>query len=166
MKKVITICLLVATLFVGGITADAKTTKKNTKARTTQTGKKGGSLSVDTFLKCENSQYKLYWYKDLSKIKAALKDLGYKDIGEEDGGYYESEDGEMAPMVTTGFQKGSTEVYIYRDENYDFIRYIGIKFGSSTEKSNFLKAANNKSKGTNISVWQEDGMVCIAALEN
>ena len=38
-KKVITICLLVATLLVGAMTIDAKTTKKNTKARTTNSGK-------------------------------------------------------------------------------------------------------------------------------
>ena len=37
MKKIIPICLLVISLFVGGITIDAKTTKKKKKVRTTQT---------------------------------------------------------------------------------------------------------------------------------
>ena len=37
MKRVITICLLVVSIFVGGMTVDAKTTKKKGKARTTQT---------------------------------------------------------------------------------------------------------------------------------
>ena len=38
MKKVITICLLVVTLFVGSMTMDAKTTKKkSTRGKTTQT---------------------------------------------------------------------------------------------------------------------------------
>lgn len=36
MKKVITICLLVATLLVGGMTMDAKTTKKNYKKSTSR----------------------------------------------------------------------------------------------------------------------------------
>ena len=36
MKKVITICLLVGTLFMGAMTIDAKTTKKKVKARTSQ----------------------------------------------------------------------------------------------------------------------------------
>ena len=37
MKKLATILMLVAVLFVGGTTVDAKTTKKKAKARTTQT---------------------------------------------------------------------------------------------------------------------------------
>ena len=37
MKKVIAICLLVATLLAGSISLDAKTTKKKGKTRTTQT---------------------------------------------------------------------------------------------------------------------------------
>ena len=37
MKKVITICLLVVTLLAGGMTMDAKTTKKKSKTRTTKT---------------------------------------------------------------------------------------------------------------------------------
>ena len=37
MKRVITICLLVVSIFVGGMTVDAKTTKTTKKARTTQT---------------------------------------------------------------------------------------------------------------------------------
>ena len=166
MKKLITICLLAMTLIAGGMTMDAKTTKKKSKVKTTQTAKKGHSLSVETFFKCENPQYKLYWYKDLSKIESAMKKLGYMEIGEEDGGYYELDDGEMVPMVTIGFQKGSTEVYVYKNEHNDWIRYIGIKFGTSTEKSNFITAAQKKSKGGNISVWQEDGIVYIGALEH
>ena len=37
MKKVITTCLLVVTLLVGGLTLEAKTTKKKGKSKTTQT---------------------------------------------------------------------------------------------------------------------------------
>ena len=37
MKKVITICLLIVTLLAGGMTMEAKTTKKKGKTRTTQT---------------------------------------------------------------------------------------------------------------------------------
>ena len=37
MKKLATILMLVAVLFIGGSTVDAKTTKKKAKARTTQT---------------------------------------------------------------------------------------------------------------------------------
>ena len=41
MKKLATILMLVAVLFVGGATIDAKTTKKKAKARTTQTSSDG-----------------------------------------------------------------------------------------------------------------------------
>ena len=44
MKKLITISLLVITLLVGGMTVEAKTTKKKSKARTTQTSSDINSL--------------------------------------------------------------------------------------------------------------------------
>lgn len=40
MKKLITICLLVVSLIIGGMTLEAKTTKKKSRARTTQTTKR------------------------------------------------------------------------------------------------------------------------------
>ena len=166
MKKVITICLLVITLFLGGSTVMAQTAKKDSKSNTTQTNKNDISLTIEPFLRCENPQYKIYWYKNLSEIETEMKNLGYEDIGEEFGGYYESEDGEMEPLTTIGFQKGSTEVYIYVNEDSDWIKYIGIKFGSSTEQSEFIKAAKNKSQGTNISVWQEYEMIFIGISEH
>ena len=36
MKKIITVCLLIVTLLIGGMTMEAKTTKKKAKAKTTQ----------------------------------------------------------------------------------------------------------------------------------
>lgn len=47
MKRIITICLLVVTLLAGAVSMEAKTTKKRSKARTTQTT----SNSNDTFTK-------------------------------------------------------------------------------------------------------------------
>ena len=44
MKKVITICILAITLLAGGMTMDAKTTKKTTKAKTTQSSSNVASL--------------------------------------------------------------------------------------------------------------------------
>lgn len=166
MKKLATIVMLAVAMVAGGASADAKTVAKKSKARTTQTVKNGNSLKVETFLRCQNPSYKHYWYKDLSEIETAMKKLGYTYIGKEDGGYYELEDGELEPMVTIGFQKGSTEVYVYKNEHNDWIRYIGIKFGSSTEKTSFINAAKIKSKGSNVNIWQEDGMVYLAALEH
>lgn len=47
MKKVITICLLVVTILAGAVSMDAKSTKKRSKAKTTQTTRD----SSDTFTK-------------------------------------------------------------------------------------------------------------------
>ena len=49
MKKVITICLLVVTLLVGGMTMDAKTTKKKGKARTAQTSSSNINNLLDQY---------------------------------------------------------------------------------------------------------------------
>ena len=50
MKKVITICLLVISLLVGGTTVDAKTTKKKGKARTTQSASSKSSSKKDQMI--------------------------------------------------------------------------------------------------------------------
>lgn len=65
MKKVITICLLVATFLVGGTTADAKTSKKkSTKTKTTQTSAAqwngdipSGTILYNTFFNGKASSY-------------------------------------------------------------------------------------------------------------
>ena len=66
MKKVITIALLVVTLFAGGMTAEAKTTKKkSTTTKTTQTSSAqwngdipSASLIYKSFLPDPNSDFK------------------------------------------------------------------------------------------------------------
>ena len=50
MKKLITICLLAMTLIAGGMTMDAKTTKKKTKARTSQTIPPSKTKEIQTLL--------------------------------------------------------------------------------------------------------------------
>lgn len=56
MKKVIIICLLVVTLLVGGMTIDAKTTKRASKAKTTQTKQ---SPNVMGKVKVDNMTYNI-----------------------------------------------------------------------------------------------------------
>ena len=55
MKRVITICLLVVSIFVGGMTVDAKTTKKKGKAKTSQ-----------------SSSASKYWNGDMPTAKLVL----------------------------------------------------------------------------------------------
>ena len=54
MKKLATILMLVAAIMLGGMTIDAKTTKKKGKARTTQTSKKS---SAKLFCKFRHDHY-------------------------------------------------------------------------------------------------------------
>ena len=62
MKKSITLLLLVAVLFIGGTTVDAKTTKKKAKARTTQTSKNTGGLVKKIIGHTyENKEYEIQW---------------------------------------------------------------------------------------------------------
>ena len=70
MKKVITICLLVITLLVGGTTIDAKTAKKkSTKAKT--------SLTVLNFVKSTGRGYCVPYNTSI------LTSHGYKYLGED-----------------------------------------------------------------------------------
>ena len=84
MKKVITICLLVVSLFVGGWTLDAKTTKKKTKTRTSQASSasnvSGPSYMVYTNDFFKFSKGKLLEYKDPDKLYSYLENKGYKII--------------------------------------------------------------------------------------
>ena len=78
MKKAITICLLVVTLLMGGMTMDAKTTKKKTKARTTQSSKSGtdgaSKLNYGTFFSGKGG----IEFRNIWDIESALEKAGFK----------------------------------------------------------------------------------------
>ena len=78
MKKVITSCLLVVTLSVGGMTLDAKTTKKKTKAKTTQSSKSGtdgaSKLNYGTFFSGKGG----IEFRNRRDIESALEKAGFK----------------------------------------------------------------------------------------
>ena len=78
MKKVITISLLLVTLLAGGMSLDAKTTKKKAKAKTSQNSRfvnDGVSkLNYETFFS-GNEEIE---FKNLSEIESALYDAGFK----------------------------------------------------------------------------------------
>ena len=151
MKKLATIMMLVAALLCGTATLDAKTTKKKSGTKTTQTTAiKGSSLSVETFINKRKTEWSGwdYGYKDLSKIYSTLKNMGYTDLGQVSKGTYVFDSGRSYPTATIGFRKGSTEVYIETALNDEpkfadgskWIYNISIKFGTSAEKTNFIKA--------------------------
>lgn len=94
MKKVITICLLVITLLVGGMSLDAKTTKKKSKART--------SLTVLNFVKSTGRGYSVPYNTSI------LTSHGYKYIGEDMWG-------DSKGNIVDSYQsfEGSTRIVIY-----------------------------------------------------
>lgn len=166
MKKLFVISLMALTILIGGISMDAKTTKKGkSKARTSQSSTAAPSLSVSDFFN-RNPNYNFYTYKDVSEISKNMEKLGFSYNGDEDGGYYEYEDGTLDPLQLLCYQKGSTEVLVYVDENNKIIRYIGIKFGSSTEKNNFIRVTKNKVGDSNLYVRKEHGIVYIGCYEH
>lgn len=79
MKKVITLCILAIALVAGGFTLQAKTTKKNSKARTTQNAKPAGSgiFGIMTFC-TKGNKYDGPGAKSVNEIISALKKLGFK----------------------------------------------------------------------------------------
>ena len=80
MKKVITITLLVITLLAGGMTIDAKTTKKKPKARTTQVTNTFTDFEKQFILPSElvEKTNGKYWNAENEKILKILKQKGYK----------------------------------------------------------------------------------------
>ena len=78
MKKIVTILMLVGAILVGGMTINAKTTKKKGKPRTTQSSKsevEGASkLNYGTFF----SDRGAIEFRNLREIEAALYNAGFK----------------------------------------------------------------------------------------
>ena len=73
MKKIITICLLVVTFLAGGITMDAKTTKKKAKAKTSQTSRKSPSKGNDLGLFNVEGKVKTITYSDDNCLPSPFK---------------------------------------------------------------------------------------------
>ena len=84
MKKVITISLLVITLLVGGMTVDAKTTKKSSKTKTSQNTKISSPAGHTYKCKFSDFSFKLVFNTD---------NTGYilREYGEDYGGQTERE---------------------------------------------------------------------------
>ena len=74
MKKVITICLLIVALLTGGMIAEAKTTKKKSKAKTQQVLHSSNRFGLMSFIE----KYYRYWnLKSEEKIIQSLYKSGF-----------------------------------------------------------------------------------------
>lgn len=76
MKKLATVLMLVAAILVGGMTMEAKTIKKKTKAKTTRTSKKYPTsvFGIKTFLERSNGEW---WMKPSYDLKKNLLNMGF-----------------------------------------------------------------------------------------
>ena len=162
MKKAITICLLAVALLAGGITMDAKTTKKSTKKTTatkkstTSSGSKPSSgLTFDTF--CESFSQagmdvndwgisrsqaaKVYVVKDEDEIDSALQRLGFTRSFRNVKSEYHESVGEYEDCIYALYTKDTTAgTTIVRENCGSF----SIEFPSAAEKNLFLKTAQTK----------------------
>ena len=132
MKKVITICLLVVTLLVGGMTVEAKTTKKKGRTRTTQTysSQWNGDIPPASFL--ANT---FFFGSDHPNNKNILKDHGYTPVTREfrDDCYVK----EGVCEIEVAYSAQSMEIFIvvYDSEQRNWL-YNNILSFKKSQKSN------------------------------
>lgn len=148
MKKVISICLLVITLLVGGIPMEAKTAKKT--AKTSQSRKSSSSsLSVNSFMKNSGRGYEL---TSLKQIRSILTSKGFKYIG--------SEYTQVSELDADGYifkdSKGNEVVVVaITDSNVGVVEdviEITFRFINASERDKFTKGKKNESYGAHDQV--------------
>ena len=143
MKKIIIICLLAFTILAGGMTMEAKTTKKKAKAKTSQ----GSTSAVDGASKLN---YETFFYnsggkidfKNLLEIESALNKAGFKMKSSSDSWKYTcngttvsiSGDGDFVFIDINFKDKKSLEAFVAKMVDsgfkYEITTRSGIKYYS------------------------------------
>ena len=145
MKKTITICLLVVTLLAGGMTMDAKTPAKKSKARTTSVS--GQTVfSPNLIFKKINSAWQIN-----PNLMKDLKKIGFTEHGTNYGGaFLETSDGSEIECSANIFIKGgiTLEYLVPIDTSYVM---EGVKLSlSEDEQKKFLDNAKKMGFKGNI----------------
>lgn len=171
MKRILTICLLTCFLITGGITIEAKSTKKNSSTHAaSKRNNTGTSLSLNTFIYCRTSYrgFKEYTTKNFSSVTKALKKIGFVYAGEE-----VDDNDKTLLCVNYVNQKTGTEVWLTRTLNYDEIIKVELEFESTSERDKFVNSFKFKQipgnlgryeiyyDNTNVIVCEEDGILTI-----
>lgn len=149
MKKIITIGLLVMIFLAGGMTMEAKTTKKKAKARTSQSTSKS-SFNLKNIL---NLYDNLNFTSSLNSIQDNLN-KGVAKFGFEPDMEYETEyqmespDGEtwMEDAMHFAYFKGETYInftILYYKENRKHLKEITITFPSTKDLNSFITASQS-----------------------
>ena len=150
MKKVITICLLVVTLLLGGISSEAKTTRSNTSHKTSRSASKSGAFSITSLLHKETYHGTTWFmFNSDSNIEAALKKAGFslKSKNVTKGEVEVGTEGDTAPGKIINYvysKKGVTiEWTSFAIDDYpnSFGKdAIKIKFSDNDAKNAFIKS--------------------------
>lgn len=143
MKKVITISLMVIALIMGGMSVEAKTTKKSTKT-SQRSASASASFTAKSFMKNTATGYEL---KSVKQIKSILASNGYKYIGSEYTQVYELD----ADCLIFRDSKGNEVLVVaITDSNVgvvEDVNEITLNFVNSTERDKFMKGVQNEIYG-------------------
>lgn len=151
MKKILSILMLVAAILAGGMTIDAKTTKKKAKARTSQSATKIGSKEFSPTMLMSRGKYGgIVINRGIGK---ALVNAGFKKEG-----LKFSKDGIVVKLDRSQHR----EIEIFFDNFHDRDNFI-----NGTKVLGFewdgLKCINGFEKGCDISV--DDNKIIIIPFE-
>ena len=158
MKKIITICLIVVTLLVGGMTATAKTTttSRHSTAKSKSSSRTSG-LTINDFCHKVGSQY---LFKD--NLPSIIESLGFKLVSSK---RYQDDtittEDIFVLCESKTYKKGGITIVLESaiEEGYLGNGSMTIKFSSSAEKKNFLKSATSigfKKAKSNFYQWGKD----------
>lgn len=158
MKKSITLFLLLVSLFVGGTTMEGKTTKKKSKARTTQSTGKSNSNNLGIMTFCNRGdKYSGPSGKSVNEIIASLEKLGFKyqDTNNSTFSVYDESEGEyinepaQVQDYTNGHIFASVYIRVHNSElemdNWPY--QILLMFDNNSEEKKFI--TNVKANGFN-----------------
>lgn len=151
MKKLATLLMLIVALLVGGMTIEAKTTKKNSKARTSQTSSK----SSFNFKQIVNLYDKLDYMSSLNTIHDNITKEMAK-YGFKPGREYESKYLMESPDESTWYEdamhytysKGDTTIdfaiLYYKEKNHHkLLKEISMTFPSTAALNSFISASKS-----------------------
>lgn len=149
MKRIITTCLLVVSLLLGGTLLEAKTTRSNSS----RSSSKSGVFSITSLLHKETHYGNTgFMFNSDSKIEAALKKAGFslKSKKITKGEIADGTEGDTAPGKTIDFvytKKGITvewTSYVYDEApNNPYKDRIKIIFYDNAAKNAFMKSVTS-----------------------
>lgn len=145
--------MLVAVLFIGGATVDAKTPTRKTTSKTSRTQSKSQSFIITCLLNKEiRGSYNGFMFKSDSKLEAALKKAGFslKSKKVTKGEIADGTEGDTAPGKDFEYvytKKGITVKwwsYAYDEAPKDDIKYsMEISFSDSAAKKTFINSVKS-----------------------